>query len=76
MKFRYAARVQQELIENQALLEVSPGCLEILKAAFDQEMDGYLEMGVRHFCVGTDVSILMEWFRTRGARMREILDGV
>jgi naphthoate synthase/2-ketocyclohexanecarboxyl-CoA hydrolase len=25
---------------------VSPGCLEILKAAFDQEMDGYAEMGV------------------------------
>ena len=27
------------------LLKVSPGCLEILKAAFDQEMDGYMEMG-------------------------------
>ncbi|MDY0067070.1 MAG: enoyl-CoA hydratase-related protein [Steroidobacteraceae bacterium] len=25
------------------LLSVSPGCLEILKAAFDQEMDGYKE---------------------------------
>jgi naphthoate synthase/2-ketocyclohexanecarboxyl-CoA hydrolase len=25
---------------------VSPGCLEILKASFDQEMDGYAEMGV------------------------------
>jgi len=35
----------------------------------------YLEMGVRHFCVGTDVTILMEWFRTQGGRMREILDG-
>ena len=27
----------------QELLQVSPGCLEILKAAFDQEMDGYAE---------------------------------
>jgi naphthoate synthase/2-ketocyclohexanecarboxyl-CoA hydrolase len=27
------------------LLAVSPGCLEILKASFDQEMDGYQEMG-------------------------------
>lgn len=27
------------------LLKVSPGCLEILKASFDQEMDGYQEMG-------------------------------
>lgn len=27
----------------EELLSVSPGCLEILKAAFDQEMDGYKE---------------------------------
>ncbi|MAG32577.1 MAG: 1,4-dihydroxy-6-naphthoate synthase [Deltaproteobacteria bacterium] len=30
----------------EELLSVSPGCLEILKASFDQEMDGYSEMGV------------------------------
>ena len=30
----------------EELLLASPGCLEILKAAFDQEMDGYVEMGV------------------------------
>ncbi len=28
------------------LLKASPGCIEILKAAFDQEMDGYAEMGL------------------------------
>ena len=27
----------------EELLEKSPGCLEILKAAFDQELDGYKE---------------------------------
>jgi dihydroxynaphthoic acid synthetase len=30
----------------EEMLGLSPGCLEILKAAFDQEMDGYAEMGV------------------------------
>ena len=30
----------------EEMLALSPGCLEILKAAFDQEMDGYTEMGV------------------------------
>ena len=30
----------------EELLLMSPGCLEILKATFDQEMDGYAEMGV------------------------------
>lgn len=36
--------------------------------------DRYLELGVRHFCVGTDVSILMNWFRDVGGRVREIVD--
>ena len=30
----------------EEMLRLSPGCLEVLKAAFDQEMDGYAEMGV------------------------------
>jgi naphthoate synthase len=30
----------------EELLQVSPGCLEILKASFDQEMSGYEEMGM------------------------------
>ena len=30
----------------EEMLQLSPGCLEILKAAFDQEMDGYAEMGL------------------------------
>ncbi|MFP5331243.1 MAG: HpcH/HpaI aldolase family protein [Acidimicrobiia bacterium] len=34
----------------------------------------YLDMGVRHFCVGTDVSILMQWFRRDGAEMRRLLE--
>ena len=30
----------------EEMLRLSPGCLEILKASFDQMMDGYAEMGV------------------------------
>lgn len=30
----------------EELLAVSPGCIEILKATFDQEMDGYADLGV------------------------------
>ena len=30
----------------EELLRLSPGCLEVLKATFDQEMDGYAEFGV------------------------------
>lgn len=30
----------------EELLAMSPGCIEVLKAAFDQEMDGYEELGM------------------------------
>jgi 4-hydroxy-2-oxoheptanedioate aldolase len=33
----------------------------------------YLDMGVKHFCVGTDVSILFNWFRDNGRSMKELL---
>ena len=33
----------------------------------------YLELGVRHFCVGHDVGILHNWFTEQGARMRSVL---
>ncbi len=35
----------------------------------------YLEMGVQHFCIGWDVRILHDWWRTNGAGMRAILGG-
>ena len=35
----------------------------------------YLEMGVKHFCIGWDVSILHSWWRTNGEGMRALLAG-
>jgi 4-hydroxy-2-oxoheptanedioate aldolase len=34
----------------------------------------YLDLGVRHFCIGWDVSILFEWFKANGKAMHDILD--
>ena len=34
----------------------------------------YLDMGVKHFCVGTDVRILFDWFKDAGAGMLDLLD--
>lgn len=36
----------------------------------------YLDMGVRHFCVGTDMVILSRWFAENGKAMRDLLAGV
>lgn len=33
----------------------------------------YIEMGVKHFCIGWDVSILYAWWRENGARLRTAL---
>ena len=37
------------------------------------EAKPYLDMGVKHFCIGTDVSILFDWFKQNGRAMRETL---
>ena len=33
----------------------------------------YLDMGVKHFCIGWDVRILADWWDTKGAEMRDLL---
>ena len=38
------------------------------------EAEKYLEMGVKHFCIGTDVSILFNWFKQAGSEMCKRLD--
>jgi 4-hydroxy-2-oxoheptanedioate aldolase len=37
------------------------------------EAQEYLDMGVKHFCIGTDVGILFQWFQQNGKAMREAL---
>jgi len=34
------------------------------------EAKAYLDLGVRHFCMGWDVSILYDWFKTEGGALR------
>lgn len=38
-----------------------------------EQAQRYLDMGVRHFCIGTDVSILYQWFQEQGKAMRGLL---
>jgi 2-keto-3-deoxy-L-rhamnonate aldolase RhmA len=33
----------------------------------------YLDLGVRHFCIGTDISILFDWWKRNGDAMRQAL---
>lgn len=38
-----------------------------------EEARRYLDMGVKHFCIGTDMCILFDWFKVNGAGMNELL---
>jgi len=36
----------------------------------------FLDMGVRHFCIGTDITILHQWWKAHGEDLRKALEGV
>ena len=62
---------ERHTIETALKMGVAPRA-EIHHAGQAQK---YLDMGVKHFCVGTDVSILFEWFKQNGQAMRQVLGG-
>jgi 4-hydroxy-2-oxoheptanedioate aldolase len=64
--------VQRDMIERALAKGVAPR-VEI--AGFEQ-MKPYLELGVRHFCIGWDVRIVYDWCREQAAGMKELLDSV
>jgi 4-hydroxy-2-oxoheptanedioate aldolase len=33
----------------------------------------YLDLGVRHFCLGTDIAILFDWWKRNGDQLRQVL---
>jgi 2-keto-3-deoxy-L-rhamnonate aldolase RhmA len=35
----------------------------------------YLDLGVRHFCIGTDISILFQWLKENGEGLRKVIEG-
>lgn len=35
----------------------------------------FLDMGVRHFCIGTDINILHQWWKSQGDPLRKALEG-
>ena len=38
-----------------------------------EEAKRYLDMGVNHFCIGTDMCILFDWFKGTGGDMNKLL---
>jgi len=64
-----AMKAQRDMIEL-ALKKGKHPRVEI--GSFEQAKE-YIDMGVRHFCVGTDLSIIYQWSKKNGEEMRKLL---
>ncbi|MEE2737951.1 MAG: aldolase/citrate lyase family protein [Planctomycetota bacterium] len=66
------ARVKEAekfVIETSLKLGVAPR-VELSRV---EDASYYLDLGVKHFCIGWDVNILFDWFRNNGRAMLEVL---
>ncbi len=63
--------VERQVFETALKMSVPPRA-EINSA---DDAKYYLDMGVRHFCIGTDVNILFNWLKSHGENLRKALDG-
>jgi 4-hydroxy-2-oxoheptanedioate aldolase len=61
--------VEKRVVQTALRMGVPPRA-EILTA---DDAKYYLDLGVRHFCVGTDLSVLHQWWREQGDAVRKTL---
>jgi 4-hydroxy-2-oxoheptanedioate aldolase len=65
------AEAQRHMIKTALKLGIAPRA-EINNP---QEAEAYLNMGVKHFCLGTDVTTIYNWCKENGSRVRDMLKG-
>ena len=61
--------VERKVIETSLNMGVPPRA-EINTA---DQAKPYLDLGVRHFCIGTDVNILHNWWQAHGDNLRKAI---
>ena len=60
---------EKYVIETALAMGIAPRA----EISHPDEFGRYRDMGVKHFCIGTDVSILFNWFRDCGKSMNSLL---
>lgn len=60
---------EKYVIETALRMGIAPRA----EISHPDECSRYFDMGVKHFCIGTDVSILFQWFRDSGRSMNQLL---
>jgi 4-hydroxy-2-oxoheptanedioate aldolase len=63
--------VERKVIETGLRMGVQPRA----EIGSPDQAQYYLDMGVRHFCMGTDVMILYKWFEESGKALRQAIQG-
>ena len=63
--------VERRVLETSMKMGIPPRA-EINSA---DDAKYYLDLGVRHFCIGTDIAILYNWMKDQGEAMRKALAG-
>ncbi len=61
--------VERQVIETALRMGVPPRA-EINTA---DDAKYYLDLGVRHFCIGTDITILFNWWKAQGEALRKAI---
>lgn len=62
--------IEKHVIETALKMGVQPRA----EIGSPSDAEYYLEMGVRHFCIGTDFSILFQWFKENGETLRKLVE--
>jgi 4-hydroxy-2-oxoheptanedioate aldolase len=61
--------VERQVFETALKMGIPPRA-EISRV---DEANYFLDLGVRHFCLGTDISIIFQWLKENGANLRAVL---
>ena len=64
--------VERHVIETALRLGVPPRA----EIGSPDDAEYYLGLGVKDFCIGTDVRTLFNWYQDNGERMNDILESV
>jgi 4-hydroxy-2-oxoheptanedioate aldolase len=60
---------ERHVIKTALRLGIAPRA----EISHPNEAKAYLDQGVRHFCMGWDVSVLFDYFKTEGGALRDLL---
>lgn len=66
------AEIQRHMVRSALKMGVAPR----VELNNPKEAEPWLEMGVKHFCLGTDVTTIYNWSKENGSCLRDMFKGV